>query len=212
MADGGKAATGPAAAELTGYACSPRSGGNSDQALTIVLEQLAAAQVSTARLALRDHCVLPCVGCQRCDLPPGGECFQKSKDQSNFLYTPLFTARAVCFAAPIYFYHLPAGFKAFIDRTQSYYVLKRRGVALMRDLPPRKAYVILVAGRAKGEKLFEGSLLTLQYFLEPFNITLAEPCLVRGMDKVGDLQQPDASEAVAALTAYGKLLAKALRP
>ncbi|GAB7080987.1 flavodoxin family protein [Megalodesulfovibrio paquesii] len=194
------------AAALAGYACSPRPKGNSDTALSLFLEALQAAGQPTERLALRNCCVLPCLGCQRCALPPGGVCVQSPKDQSALLFAPLLQARAVCFAAPIYFYHLPSGFKALIDRAQSFYARKEHQDPAMLALPPRKAYVILVAGRAKGERLFEGSLLTLKYFLKPFNITLAEPCLLRGVDQPGDVSHKAATE----IAAYAQMAAREL--
>lgn len=193
---------------VVGYACSPRPKGNSDAALALLLGELAAAGVATERLALRNACVLPCLGCQRCTLPPGGNCVQAPKDQTTLLFAPLLTAPAVCFAAPIYFYHLPSGFKAFIDRAQSYYARRERRDPAMLALPPRKAYVVLVAGRAKGERLFEGALRTLKYFLEPFNITLADPCLLRGVDQPGDLARLAADD----VTTYARAAAAAMRP
>ncbi|MCA1946290.1 MAG: NAD(P)H-dependent oxidoreductase [Desulfovibrio sp.] len=192
---------------VVGYACSPRPKGNSDAALALLLAECAAVGVPAERLSLRSACVLPCLGCQRCALPPGGLCVQSPKDQSAQLFAPLLTAPAVCFAAPIYFYHLPSGFKAFIDRAQSFYARRERGDAVMRALPPRKAYVVLVAGRTRGERLFEGALLTLKYFLEPFNITLADPCLLRGVDQPGDL----ARLAIDEVTAYARAAAAAMR-
>lgn len=198
-----------ATTQLTGFACSPRAKGNSDAALSLFLQQLEVAGRPNQRIDLRAKTILPCRGCQQCTHSIDTDCFQKAKDQSKDLFAPLLTSPALCFSAPIYYYHLPSAFKAFIDRSQSYYARKRQGDPAICGLPARKAYVILVAGRPKGEKLFAGSLLTLTYFLEPFNITLAEPCLLRGLDATGDFAK--SKEAKAAVEAYGKMAAEDLR-
>ena len=64
--------------------------------------------------------------------------------------------------------------KALIDRAQAYWYLKRNQDPGILALPPRQAHALLIAARSKGEKLFQGSLSTLRYFFEPFNIDLAE--------------------------------------
>ena len=56
-------------------------------------------------------------------------------------------------------------------------------------------HVLLVAGRKQGERLFEGALLTLKYFLWPFHRHPVEPCLLRGLDAPGDLAADSPSRA-----------------
>ena len=133
-----------------------------------------------------DYPASPCTACLLCE--QGAErCPAGTRDKSDILFQELLAAPLLCFASPIYFYHLPGIFKLLIDRGQFYYSLARTGDPRPISLPRRKAYTILVAGRARGERLFEGSLLTLRYFLEPFRILLAEPLLLRGLDSPGDL-------------------------
>jgi hypothetical protein len=108
-------------------------------------------------------------------------------DQAEELFAPLLAAPVVLFAAPIYFYHLPAQFKGLIDRSQRYYALREKGDPRVAALPRRPAHVVLAAGRPTGEKLFEGSLLTLKYFLHSFNRSLDGTLLFRGKDRPGDL-------------------------
>ncbi len=189
------------------YGCSPRAAGNSDTALDHVTAQLHAAGVVSKRMFLRDHACLPCTGCGAC-AKTGGRCALAAKDDAHALLEPLRTAQAEVFAAPIYFYHLPAGFKALIDRSQAYYERARQDDPTMTSLPMRPAFVALVAGRPVGERLFEGALLTLRYFLEPFNLELAEPLTIRGVDGPGDLAGDP--WAVEAAQEYGKTVAKAL--
>jgi multimeric flavodoxin WrbA len=176
-------------AHLAAFACSPRAGGNSDKALEIYVRGLQEAGGTVQKIHLRQYNVHPCIGCNRCAYDAERRCFLTSLDQSGILFQALLSAPRVLFTAPIYYYHLPAIFKAFIDRGQRYYMSKQAGDPLVEELPRRTADVVLVAGRQRGQKLFDGSLLTLRYFLHPFNIRLAEPLLFPGVDEPGDLAQ-----------------------
>ncbi len=67
----------------------------------------------------------------------------------------------------------------------------------MHGLPKRKAYIILLCAREKGEEIFQGSLLSLRFFLAPFNIELAEPLLLRNLDQSKDLaSRPELQEQI----------------
>lgn len=180
--------------------CSPRKGGNCDTAADNFLRNLGLAPgggaVGSAQgtgapplvddFALRDYSVLPCMSCGHCTRFPGKPCPLEAQDDSTFLIRALREAPALCFVAPIYFYHLPAQIKALIDRSQTQWALTDY-VQSDAPLPAKKAWVILVAAREKGEKLFEGSLLTLKYWLKAYGVDLAPPLCLYGMDEPGDL-------------------------
>jgi multimeric flavodoxin WrbA len=187
------------------FACSPRPGGNSDLAASLLRDTLAEEGRAARGLALRDVSLLPCVGCQSCTKNPEQGCVLAGRDQADQLFAPLLHAPALYFCSPIYYYHVPAGFKAFIDRGQAFYARAQAGDPAMRNLPRRTARAVLVAGRPRGEKLFEGSLLTLKYFLQPFNVTLGEPLLLRGQDAKGDLAGDHAARAL--VEAYARAAA-----
>jgi hypothetical protein len=57
------------------------------------------------------------------------------------------------------------------------------------DLPYRPSYACLVAGRPQGDKLFEGSLLTLKFFLRFFKIELQPALTYKGIDCPEDLMK-----------------------
>lgn len=192
---------------MTLYGCSPRHGGNSDTALELFREGLTDAGVDVDALWLREHPLLPCRGCAVCT--EKGRCALSGRDDADVLFAPLLGKGGtgpVVFASPIYFYHVPAGFKSFIDRAQAYYMRKLHGDEAMQKLPRREAFTIFVAGRPQGEKLFEGALLTLRYFLEPFNVTLAEPLTLRGIDAKNDLAE--SSVASLAVREYAQTAAE----
>lgn len=185
-------------------ACSARAGGNSDLAATLFSEGLREAGGDARTLNVRDYPVSPCTACLLCeqgiDCCPAG-----TRDKSETFFQELITAPLLCFASPIYFYHLPGILKLLIDRGQFYYSLDRNDDQRVTSLPQRKAYAVLVAGRPTGERLFEGSLLTLRYFLEPFRIQLADPLLLRGLDGPGDLAKD--SKARQMVLDYGRAAA-----
>jgi multimeric flavodoxin WrbA len=185
-------------------ACSARAGGNSDLAAALFTEGLRETSGDAHILNVRDYPVSPCTACLLCEQGVD-RCPAGTRDKSESIFQELFTAPLLCIASPIYFYHLPGIFKLLIDRGQFYYSLARNDDQRVTSLPQRKAYAVLVAGRPTGERLFEGSLLTLRYFLEPFRIQLAEPLLLRGLDAPGDLAED--AEARQMILDYGRAAA-----
>lgn len=173
--------------------CSPRKNGNSDHAAQEAARAAMVLGHKPELLYLRDYHVLPCVGCHECAHSPEFKCVLDEKDQCGFILDKIDQAETVCFCSPVFFYHLPAGFKALIDRGQSVY---ERWIKNGSRGKSGKALVIMVAGRKKGEALFKGSLLTLKYFLEPFGRNLSNFCL-RGVDEKNDLKNdPEAGRAI----------------
>ncbi|MBU1001786.1 MAG: NAD(P)H-dependent oxidoreductase [Proteobacteria bacterium] len=182
---------------------SPRPGGNSDRAAALFARGAAQASGGEVRVQhLRRYKVQPCTACYRCQHDPSGQCFLNGSDQSGALFQQLLSAPSLFLSAPIFFYHLPAGLKAWIDRGQSYWLRRREGDPVLLSLPLRPAWICLVAGRKQGEKLFEGSLLTLDYFLKIFNFELRDPLTLKGLEGAGDLAvHPGASNALLQLGA-----------
>ncbi len=186
---------------IVALSCSPRAGGNSDHACRLFIEGVRAAGGESQFIPLRHYTVRHCISCQRCEHTPARNCFLEGTDQSGPLFRLLLQAPVLFFACPIYFYHVPSLFKAWIDRGQAFWMRRQAGDPTMLALPPRKAYLAMMGARLKGDKLFEGSLLSLKIFLQPFNITLEDPLLLYGMDGPQDLRQTQ--DAVERLRAMG---------
>lgn len=189
--------------------CSPRKGGNSDGAARLFAEGRSSvaltgeAVVPVAPLFLRDYAIAPCTGCGTCEryarkLAKQGEnepalpfgCPLAGHDDSRSMLGALLGCGELCLVAPVYFYHLPAMFKAFVDRLQPLWALREAGFELFRP-GSRVCRLILLGARPRGERLFAGSLLTLQYALSPLGFTLAEPLLLYGVEKPGDVLMPE---------------------
>lgn len=186
-----------AANGIVAFSCSPRAGGNSDQSARLFIDGVESAGGSAKLILLRHYDVHHCVSCQRCEHDRSRSCFLESRDQSSDLFRHLLRASVLFFASPVYFYHVPSHFKAFIDRCQCFWMRHQDGDEEMRGLPPRPAFLSMTGARPRGEKLFEGSVLTLKCFLAPFNITLQPPQLMYGKDGPQDLSKDaDACEAL----------------
>lgn len=181
--------------------CSPRAGGNSDLAGQALARGVLATGGESRTYYLREHCVLPCVGCGACAASPGHRCALGDKDDAETLFTAMRSASAVILVSPIYFYHVPAGLKALIDRGQRFHAAGGQAGSGTHDGAPGRpeVHVVLVSGRKKGAKLFDGALLSLKYFFLPMGLTLAEPTLLRGYDAADDLS---ADPAVGARLAW----------
>lgn len=147
-------------------------------------------------LALRDKHIIPCHNCGCC-IPPPHSCSLDEKDDCAEIFTALLQARLVVFASPIYFYALPAHFKAFIDRCQRFWVDK----STIR--PQFSALSLLASGRAHGEKLFEGAQRTLVWFLKPLNGVARASLCFRGLENLSDLKgRPEIAAEIGALARF----------
>lgn len=182
--------------------CSARKNGNSDYAAKLFAQGYEAAGGKTQTQYMRDYTVRHCTACEACAAKGSKACVQEGKDDSSVLYSMLMEAPALCITSPIYFYHLPSIFKTFIDRCQCFWFRHHNRDPYILSLPPRKAYVCLVAARPVGDQLFHCSLLTLKYFLTPLNISLAEPLLIYGKDGPTELENDSAT--VERVLEYGR--------
>lgn len=175
------------------FSCTHKAQGNSNDAVHLFARGVEAAGGSADTVYLRKIKILPCTACGICDKDPESPCILAERDYAVELFQMLMEAPFVFFASPIYFYHLPSLFKTWIDRSQQFWAAKHKGDPKIVGLPRRPAYLCLIAGRTEGEKLFEGSLLTLKYFLDSFNLEITDPLTLRGMEKIGDLEKDQAA-------------------
>lgn len=189
--------------------CSPHPDGVSDTVARLVAEGAAEAGVDWQLVALRDYAFEGCVDCGGCTRPPykctlSGRDYGGMKDRADEIFSLIEAAPLLFISAPIYFYSLPAHFKALIDRTQRFWAAQNLNPAPKPTFPRppiKPTLVSLVAGRPRGNLLFSGSLLTLRYFLSPLNATISETRLLRGLEKVKDIEERPAIRA--ALHAWG---------
>jgi len=100
---------------------SPRRGSNSEALIDAALETIAGAGVEVAKHRLADLDIRPCVAhakcreLRRCPHP----------DDFAAIAEAAMDADLVLFAVPVYYWGVPAQFKAYIDRHIHYYGLRK---------------------------------------------------------------------------------------
>ena len=161
---------------------SPRRGGNSRRLLDEVLAPIAERGIPVETLVLRDLKVSPCLAIEACMRT--GAC--AIDDDMTWIYPRLLEARVLIVATPIHFYGPSALLKAFIDRCQALWARKYvLGRAPGQD--GRRGYLVATAA-TRGQKLFDGLLLTMRYFFDVLGLENAGEILVRGVDAAGEIE------------------------
>lgn len=177
------------------FACSHHRKGNSDLAANLFLEGIQRAGGSAETILLGDLDLHHCIGCLKCRTSKNNFCIFANSDEAQDLYLKIIQAPFTFFASPIYFYHLPSRLKTFIDRGQWAFEANSLSTPLFKNLVERPSYACFVAGRPRGEKLFEGAELSLKYFLKYFKISLEQAISFKNIDSPRDLEsQPEKCE------------------
>ncbi|WP_245577049.1 flavodoxin family protein [Maridesulfovibrio zosterae] len=170
------------------FACSHHRKGNSDYAATLFLEGIRSAGGNGEIIYLGDMDFNHCTGCLKCRTAEDHRCIFADKDNAQKLYNKIIHAPFTFFASPIYFYHLPSRFKTFIDRGQWAFEAMVNSSPIIESLHVRPAYACFIAGRPKGEKLFEGAELSLKFFMKFFKAELNQTITLKGLDTPQDLK------------------------
>lgn len=111
-------------------AASPRQQGNTESLLDLALAEIEAAGHVVSKRRLGEYLVSPCLAHPECRR--SAECL--IRDDFPALADEAHQADAVLFAVPVYYWGVPAQFKAFIDRHLHYYgrsKYKARAVGLI---------------------------------------------------------------------------------
>lgn len=179
-----------ASVKVLGIFGSPRKGGNTELLLEEALKGAAQEGAQVERIHLGDLHVLPCKECHGCDRT--GQCIVQ--DDMQAITPRLMEADIIILASPIFFYGITGWAKALVDRSQAVWVRKYllKDPSMSKEVKKRKGFFISV-GATKGQKLFEGAILTVKYFFDAIHAEYAGDLLIRGLDAKGDvLKQPDA--------------------
>lgn len=174
--------------EILIWHCSPRPGGVSDTLAWWYASAAAEPGANIRHIYLRDYQIAPCNGCNACFAPPHACVLDTPHDAARGLFENLLAASVNIFFSPVYFYALPAHFKAWVDRGQRYWnVPDYSGSAIATRKMAKKSQVIMCAGRQRGNLLFAGGLRTLAWFLKLFDIALAGNICIKGVNDPEDL-------------------------
>jgi multimeric flavodoxin WrbA len=117
------------------------------------------------------------------------------KDGAKALFAAMTLAPVTFVVAPIYYYHIPAQAKAWVDRTQRFW-------ALNGDTPAKgKAMAcILIAARERGEMLFNGAERSLRWMAKSLGMEWLEPLRIYGLEHASALA--DSVEKQADICSY----------
>ncbi len=163
---------------------SPRKGGNTDLLLEEALKGAETEGAEIERLRISDFDIMPCRECLACY--EQGECIVI--DDMQKIYPKLLEADIIILASPVFFYGVTAWVKALVDRCQALwarkYVLK--DPYLGKGGKKRRGFLISVGG-TKGEKVFDGAILTVRYFFDVLNADYAGELVFRQIDAKGDI-------------------------
>jgi multimeric flavodoxin WrbA len=167
---------------------SPRKKGNSEILTEALLEGVREEGGVPEIIRLCDLKISPCISCGGCDKT--GKCVVE--DDMIPLYKKIISTDKAIISSPIYFYGVTAQTKAFIDRNQALWNRKRlmKEKSEWADSPSRKGFFISVAA-TKGAKIFEGSILTVNYAFDAMGMVYAGDFLVNGPDKRGDMAKDE---------------------
>lgn len=162
------------------FSCSPRAHGNSDFCTEHIRRQIPDAELFFPCRKI----LAPCIACGFCDNGQGKCKLTLQKDDTvATLYSSLFQLDKAIFIVPMYFYHVPAQFKAFLDRAQAWYAVpnaQKPAKNLQIDL-------VLIGAREKGDKLFEGAKLSIKYAMQCIGANIETSLCLYGLDKPDDL-------------------------
>jgi len=176
--------------KVLGIFGSPRRGGNTDILLEEALKGAEKEGAEVERLHLTDFTINPCKECHSCDQT--GECI--ILDDMQKIYPKFLEADVIILASPIFFYGITAWAKALVDRSQALWARKYllKNPSLGKEGKKRKGFLISV-GATKGQKVFEGAILTAKYFFDVLNAEYVGELVFRGVDAKGDiLKHPEA--------------------
>jgi len=170
--------------KVLGIYGSPRKGGNTELLLEEALKGAEAEGAEVERLRLTDFDIVPCKECLACY--QDGNCILL--DDMSKIYPKLLDADIIILASPIFFYGVTAWAKGLIDRCQALWARKYhlKDPSLGAEGKKRKGFFIS-AGGTKGQKVFEGAILTAKYFFDVLNAEYAGEVVVREVDAKGDI-------------------------
>ena len=178
--------------KVLGLFGSPRKDGNTDLLLEEALRGAEVEGAEVERIHLGDVNIIPCKECLKCF--QNGQCILL--DDMQEIYPKLLKADIIIFASPIFFYGITAWAKALVDRCQALWARKYilQDQSLSKEGKRRKGFFISVGG-TKGQKVFDGAILTVKYFFDVLNADYAGELVFRGIDAQGDiLKHPEAMQ------------------
>lgn len=176
---------------ILGLYGSPRKRGNTERIHDMLLTDLGERGAEIMRLRVHDTDVAPCLEYTSCEKK--GRC-PIEDDMERVVIPALRKADLITVSTPVFFYGVPAGLKALIDRTQITWARKNR-LKLSDPAAAWRRGFLISAGATTGEHLFTGVRLTVEYFFDAISAAYDGDLVYRSVEERGDIEGIDSLEA-----------------
>ncbi len=163
--------------KLLGIMGSPRRQSNTEILLDRTLAGAREMGVEVEKIAISELEISPCLEIYAC--LKDGHC--AIEDDMQWLYEKLLEADHIAFASPIFFYGLSSQAKAMVDRCQALWVRKYI-LGMGKGNERIRRGVFLSVGATRGERLFDGAVLTVRYFFDAIGVKYSGDLLVPGIE------------------------------
>ena len=184
---------------------SPRRNGNTETMAKAVAEGLLQTGNNIVEfIHLRGLNISPCLDCGGCSKT--GKCV--IKDDMTELYKKSDAADRIFFVSPVYFYAMSAQIKAYIDRCQARWSRKSLLGIKYRPESKRTGHLLSCAATS-GEKIFEGSILTVKCLTDTLELDYGLPLLIKKVDSKNALKNN--LDKITACREFGKKIASGPR-
>jgi len=170
--------------KVLGIMGSPRRQSNTEILLDKALEGAKEVGAEVEKEVVSELNISPCKEIYAC--LKDGNC--AIKDDMQWLYEKLLEADHIIFASPIFFYGLTSQVKAMVDRCQALWVRKYVLGMGKEDNRIRRGVFISV-GATRGERLFDGAVLTVKYFFNAIGVKYIGDLLIRGIDSKSQIRE-----------------------
>ena len=170
--------------KVLGIMGSPRRQSNTEILLDKALAGAAQAGAEVEKVLISNLKISPCLEIYACF--KDGNC--TIKDDMQMLYDKLLEADHIIFASPIFFYGVTSQAKAVIDRCQALWA-RRHVLGMGKEDKRVRRGVFISVGATRGEKLFDGAVLTVKYFFDAIGVKYSGDLLVRGIDNKAQITE-----------------------
>jgi len=174
---------------VLGLQGSPRLHGNTSFLCSVLLKEAQHLGVRTQRIDVARQAISGCVACGICEK----EGFCPVDDDMQAVYPLLREADLVVMATPVFFYGATAQLKSLIDRCQAFWA-RRYVHGLVDPKSSSRQGVLVSVGATRGENLFDGIVLTAQYFFDAVGAAFEEKLTYRRVEAPGEIKSHPTAE------------------
>lgn len=174
---------------VLGLQGSPRMHGNTSFLCSVLLDEAEKRGVRTKRIDAARVAISGCVACGTCEK----EGFCPVDDDMQSTYPLLKEADLIVLATPVFFYGATAQLKSLIDRCQAFWA-RRYVHGLVDPKCSSRQGVLVSVGATRGKNLFDGIVLTAQYFFDAVGAAMQGRLTYRRIEAAGEIKSHPSAE------------------